>query len=29
MIFTKDGVDLMFLVSDGNIVSIEYMMVTE
>ena len=29
MIFTKDGVDLMFLVSDGNILSIEYMMVTE
>ena len=29
MIYTKDGVDLMFLVSDGNILSIEYMMVTE
>ena len=29
MIYTKDGVDLIFVLSDGNIVSIEYMMVTE
>ncbi len=29
MIYTQDGVDLIFLVSDGNILSVEYMMVTE
>lgn len=29
MIYTKDGVDLIFVLSDGNIRSVEYMMVTD